>query len=215
MQRAGKRLVLLLLAALVAGGCAGPPAQPTTSGTYKLPTRYRVLATPKDLRDDYVYPPSQTRHVLRWEEDDLDWSISFPGSGYAYAGLVLRRPLDMQSTWNQTELALNIQPASMAPFLSVALIDGSTNRSRVMLECPLSPEPADGRQGVAAKPAPGQKPQVIRLPLSLFGTSGIGLDDGGRAPLEFDWSCVREIRIIAYGDRPGRSVSIQYLRFEK
>lgn len=186
--------------------CAGPQLSPTTDHIPRLaPERSLVLASPKELKEDYAYPPAKMRQTLRWaENDEFEWHIQFAPQNYSYGGVVFRHPKRLGLDWDQKELVFSVQPGSAAPLISVGFVDGDAVAPRVFIDRPL-----DVPEGDAAK-----KIAIIRIPLTAFGREGISVsNDMAYAP--FDWNDVREIRFIANRAPPGREVVIRKLLFEK
>lgn len=188
-------------AALLAAGCAGLE-EPLALDPF--PVQYRLFTTPKDLIDEYAYPSDQTRHRLRWENNEFEWQIRFPPRGHAYGGLRLRRAVDLAQDRRVATIRFTLQPGTWGNSLSIAFVDDPTNGTPVLVDLPVLDKPS----------AAPQRALNIRIPLRNFPDRGPVLEEVVEER-PFDWSRVREIRFIAAGDRPDVPLTIRNLRFEK
>ncbi len=189
-------------ALLLAAGCASrdegsalssPPRSATGIGTE---TRW---LTPRAILEDYAYPPATCRDRFRVTNAETVWNITFPKTGYAYAGIVLRRTSNLAAARTRTRLEFRIKPGHAAARMSAGLVDG---------------------HGVVVDIAAGRPENfrsdgwtTVSLPLSSFPDHGVATGtETGAAMTTFDWSAVREFRLISSGDMPNEVVEVGMLR---
>jgi len=206
---------------LLAGGAAGcshyfgsrwknesvpyDPARQPAAATVLL------LDSPREVREDYSYPPGKTQQGFFWGDEHEEWRIQFPAQGYAHAGFRFFRSKNLQARRDDYELILTIQPGSMARYLWAGLVDGEDAMPNVLIDRPLASYLKPGRLSDRV---------TVRIPLRDFADRGIAvvhdqpLDGTTQHP--FDWNDVREVRLTHNGGRlPHREVVITKLRFER
>ncbi len=212
------------LLCLLLGGLAGGRAETPTSMTFAStgspasPARVAPLSVrriplfghPKEIGEDYVYPPVFTQQRLLWGDDGMEWHMRFPTRRYSYAGVALRRPLDLSLDRPRARLVFKIKPASLAPFLSVALIDSRAEALPVMTDYWL--------QDVGA--LSGDDWATIEIALASFPGEGVAVGPAGSAleaqPRAFDWSALREIRFVSGGGRvPSQEIIVKQVRIQR
>lgn len=187
--------------------------QPPQAPAAQVPLRIRILDSPRLLQADYVYPPFVTRHRLIWSGDDFDWRIRMPAATYAYAGIVFRKPINLEGFHHKMKFTFLIRPARAASFLSFALIDRPAALLPAMSDVELS-----GRTRSL-----GDETALVSIPLIEFpkgvpvGSSSLTSDaPASTAERPLDWSSIREIRVISAGGRiPATEISIRELRFQR
>lgn len=178
-----------------------------------VPRRIDILDSPVRLHSEVSYPPYLTRHRLIWDSDGLDWRLRFPSLRYAYASILLRRPIDLQAHYRNMRLMFKIRPARATAFLSVALLD----------------RPETGPPAIAdvwmidRAPSSGDGWTTVSIPLVDFPLGAL-TDPNVDADFTFpayeyralDWGRIQEIRIISPGGRvPAKEISIRDLRFQR
>jgi hypothetical protein len=197
------RLGALLATVLIgAAGCESPEAR--APGRLLHPHR-SLLGVPRVMLDDYTYPAASVRQEFVWGADkEPEWKIHVEAAGYAYAGILLRHPVDLSKDLRTHDLTFYLQPAGCASNLSIALVDGDAVSPRVLLDRALTTAEMDVKRKAA----------VVRFPLAGFDREGASLSgDGSTAP--FDWSDIREIRFIVH-DAPKRlDLLIKHLRVQR
>ena len=161
MGMAGMRLAVWMGLALSAG-CA------------TAPDRICLLASPRDVRDDKVYPPGATHQRMEWRDGVCRWQINWPADRHAWVDVVRQGPLDLRSGGR---LVFRLQPAGAASNLRIALLDAANPP-----HCVESPLPA----------ATGSGPAVVQLPLTAFQPASV--EDEA-----FDRSAVRGLRLVRDG----------------
>ena len=222
MKPAGRRMRLLLPGVACAALCAR--GEPLPSDTVRLASaagstamvapmstrRIPLFGHPKDIREDYVYPPVFTQQRLIWADADMEWRMRFPPRRYAYAGIKLRRPVDLSLDRPRARLAFKFKPAGMAPFLSIALVGGGDGQLPVLTDYWL--------QDVGA--LSGDDWANIEVALASFPAEGMAVGPVGAAvdekPRVFDWGAVREIRFVSGGGRvPHQEITVKQVRIQR
>ena len=223
--RAGSALIGLT-AGLLLSSCATPPAPPVASISKIERTLTAspvfpqfvvrpipLMGTPKDVKLDYVYPMTFMRQKLVWSDAESQWLMTFPSRRYAYAGISLRKPVDLAAEREFTRLAFRMRPARLAPFLSVALLDQSSNLGdRAMTDFWLN----------EYGPFNGDGWVTVEIALTNFPSQAMTLVEGALNPLEltdpprraFNWSNIHEVRFVSGGGRiPSQEIVVTNLRF--
>ena len=189
------RLIRGALAAglgLLAAGCGSPDAggydDTASAYDFKRATRWPLLASARDLRADYTYPPGAVSQLFRWDAEGLNWQVRFPREGIGRAVVQLRAPLDLRE-WREGRLRFEVSPPEAVGRFALALVDGDAAPGHVLVD--VMPPAQPGRSGGAA---------TVQIPLRSFPADGVVLADsaapgGGLAHGEFDWSDVREFRL--------------------
>jgi hypothetical protein len=172
-----------------------------------------LMGTPKDVKLDYVYPMTFMRQKLVWADAEGQWLMTFPSRRYAYAGIFLRKPVDLAAEREFTRLAFRMRPARLAPFLSVALLDQSSNLGdRAMTDFWLN----------EYGPFNGDGWVTVEIALTNFPSQATTLVEGALNPLEltdpprrdFNWSNIHEVRFVSGGGRiPSQEIVVTNLRF--
>ncbi len=186
-----------------------PPQPPPEPKSKPAPPDIDVFRTPRELREDYVYPPDGTRQIIRWQNDVPSWTIYFSSRRYSYAAIVMRKPYDFTGVQKQSYLTFRMNPGHMANYLSVGLVDGDITPGHILVDIPLVRGPAVTEEGA----------RTFRVPLPDFGETGlpVSADDKiastDRQP--FDWSDVREIRFSTFGKLPRDGVVITEVHFRR
>ncbi len=183
---------------------------------FRTPARIAILNSPRQLQTDVVYPPLISQQALVWTEAGLNWKIRFPPRRYAYAGIVLRKPINLAEHKDRMNLVLRIQPATMARHLVIALVDKPESAPPAYSDVAL----ADFVSGGAADQ------QLIKIPLSAF-TAGevldldpadheLGAETHVHESRALDWTRIGEIRIVSPGGNiPAKQISIQDLLLQR
>ena len=177
--------------------------------------RIPLMNTPLDVRSDYVYPPYFMRQKLSWSDNQNAWHMTFPTRRYAYAGIELKRLVDVADRRELTRLFFRLRPAKLAPFLSVALVDRPTNQTvRAMTDYWLQEAGAFEGEGWVD----------IEIVLTNFPNEALPVvDENNRDPAllaaprrAFDWRTVREVRFVSGGGRiPNQEVVVKDLCFQR
>lgn len=188
---------------------AGVQAAPALAAPFTV-RRIPLFTHPKDIREDYVYPPVYTQQRLIWGDPDMEWRMRFPTRRYAYAGIALRQPLDLSLDRPRARLIFRFRPAHLAPFLSVALVDSGARELPVMTDYWL--------QDVGA--LTGDDWVTIEIALASFPAEGVAVGPIGSAvdekPRVFDWAAVREIRFVSGGGRvPNQEIIVKQMRIQR
>lgn len=158
-----------------------------------------VWLTPKAILEDVLHPAGQSEQRFILVDRDLAWRIAFPPEGYAYAGFTLRRTNDLAAIRPRASLHLRFRPGYEASRYRVALIDGHG----VLVDVPLLPKPTGGETGWLS----------LALPLASFPDRGLLVREGQvKTGVTFDWSKVREFRLIGSGRRSVRHIEVGLLR---
>jgi hypothetical protein len=205
---------VLCAATLVFASCTSsssftPPQPPPEPKSKPAPEDIDVLTSPRDLREDYVYPPDGTRQIIRWQKTHATWTIQFSSRRYSYADIVMRKPYDFTGVKDKSYLTFSLEPAHMANYLSVGLVDGDITPGHILVDIPLVRGPA-----VTDKDA-----RTFRVPLPDFGNAGLpvttgeGVTSTDRQP--FDWTDVREIRFSTFGKLPRDGIVIRDVHFKR
>lgn len=230
-KRAGRRGaggLIIAVTALLLASCAAPepPRAPTVVHRRTAPVLTAspllpqfvirpipLMGTPKDIRQDYVYPDFFMRQKLVWAEAESLWHMTFPSRRYAYGGIELRQPVDLTGSREYTRLAFRLRPARLAPFLSVALLDGPAGQAgRAMTDFWLNEYGTFEGDGWVA----------VEIALTNFPSQALTLMEDALNPLEltdpprrpFDWSHIREVRFVSGGGRiPSQEIVVKNLRF--
>jgi len=175
------------------------------------PPLVMLIENPRVLREDVIYPADSVKQSLLWQNQYAEWRFNLPVKGYAYAGFRFFKPYNLSLHIESYELIFSITPASKSRYLWVGLVDGDDQPGNMLIELPIKE---------FAKTQRGGGSTVVKIPLSMFPSSGIpaqldsGLEDSLSAP--FDWQDVREIRLINPGGRlPPGDVVITEIRFER
>lgn len=202
------------------GSCHAVPQAPRIGGgqlygatagmTASMPRRVNLIASPKDIRSDVAYPPIYMRQKLSWSDQDMEWRMQFPSRRYAYGGVTFRHPLDLSTNREQTRLVFRVRPASLASFLSVALVDNPSNTPPVMIDVWL----------LDALPPAGDGWATVEIALTAFPSQGIPVMVGNDLNFDvaraFDWSRVRELRFVSNGGRiPSEEIVIKHVRLQR
>jgi hypothetical protein len=204
----------LLPVALALAGCRSstftPPQTPPDPLSKPAPEDLELLRSTRDLGEEYSYPPGVTTQTLRWYEDIIEWSLRLARRGYAYGGISLRKPYDFSKHKSETVMSFEFTPASMAPYVSIGLVDGDIAKNHVLVDIPLSELVQETGDGTVR----------VRIPLDRFGNEGLPVAGPGEAPhvagrMPFDWSDVREIRISSLGSLPARGIIVREMRFRR
>lgn len=203
--------------------CAATSASPdrATSGYSASPINATfndrpipLMNSPKDVRQDYVYPMTFMRQKLVWAQAESLWHMTFPSRRYAYAGIELRKPVDLAAERDFTRLSFRMRPARLAPFLSVALLDGSAQPSRpqAMTDFWLQEHGNFSGDGwvtveIALTNFPSQATTLVEDSINPM-----NLEDPPRRP--FNWSSIQEVRFVSGGGRiPSQEIVVKNLRF--
>ncbi len=210
------RLLVPSALLMLGAGCAG------LGGGSKdaLPARIDLIETPRAIRGDYSYPDAYTRHLFLWNDFGANWRIYLPSRRYAHSGIRFIYPHDLSGVRDTYFIELKIRPAKLANHLWVGLVDSKKIPGRVMVDAPMRAEGEPVYRGTDAV--------KIRIPLDRFGgdvllqeADDTG-DDGaidlsaGSDGAVFDWSDVRELRIISPGSRlPAREITIEHLELRR
>jgi len=205
---------LLFIASFALVSCNSPstftPPQPAPEPKSRpAPPDIDVLVTPRELREDYAYPPDGTRQIIRWEGTYPSWTIYFSSRRYSYADIVMRKPYDFTGVKDQSYLTFRVNPGNMANYLSVGLVDGDITPGHILVDVPLVRGPALTESGA----------RTFRVPLKDFGESGLPVSaDENIATTDrqpFDWSDVREIRFSTFGKLPREGIVITEIHFRR
>ncbi len=172
-----------------------------------------LMGSPKDVKLDYVYPMTFMRQKLVWSEAESQWLMTFPSRRYAYAGISLRKPVDLAAEREFSRLAFRMRPARLAPFLSVALLDQSSNLGdRAMTDFWLNEYGSFNGDGWV----------TVEIALTNFPSQATTLVEGALNPLEltdpprrdFNWANINEVRFVSGGGRiPSQEIVVTNLRF--
>ena len=225
-------LALLLSATLWAPGCAshkstaptqgGRPASSarnSSSAAAWLPTfsdrNILLIRSPLDVRSDYVYPPYFMRQKLSWTDSQSQWFMTFPSRRYAYAGIELKKKVDVTKQRDQTKLSFRMRPARLAQFLSIALVDRPTNQAaRAMTDYWIK----------EAGPFEGEGWAKIEIALTNFSDEALPVVDAENANPDvltaprrsFDWTAISEIRFVSGSGRiPNQEIIVKELCFQR
>lgn len=195
------------IAALLCAGCMSPgPPLPIGDSMQFLTERIHLFLTPKELRDETMYPPGATHQILRWKGECFNWVITFPAEGYAYAGITLRRPADLHDCMNHGQLIFTVCPLAAATNLTVALVDGDQTPLHVMVHQPVTAKPMLLNSDIG----------IAKIPLPGFPSRGVVLDAPSpeASSADFDAADIREIRILTAGGLAGQPFTVGQLRIE-
>ncbi len=214
-------VVCLLLTACAATSASPSQSIRTTSNFSASPLNATfterpipLMNSPKDVRQDYVYPMTFMRQKLVWSQAESLWHMTFPTRRYAYAGIELRKPVDLAAERDYTRLSFRMRPARLAPFLSVALLDGSAQPSspQAMTDFWLQEHGTFSGDGwvtveIALTNFPNQATTLIE-----DSVNPMNLEDPPRRP--FNWASIQEVRFVSGGGRiPSQEIVVKNLRF--
>ncbi|MCO5060460.1 MAG: hypothetical protein M9963_00410 [Kiritimatiellae bacterium] len=182
----------------------------------RVPFRIEVLDSPRKLQSERSYPQSITQQALVWNEKGLNWQMSFPPRRYAYTGVVLRKALNLAPHKDRMNLVFRLQPASIARFLSVALLDQPETGQPALADVPLAsfaPKNDDGWQTVKVPLSAFPPGEVLDADPDVHELGAVPHPDADR-PL--DWTQIREIRFISPGANiPARQIAVRDLRVQR
>ena len=164
--------------------------------------------TPKAFIDDYA-EPAATQYLIRWSGPKAEWRILFPRGEPAHAGMILRRSYDYARHRPTARAWFRVTPASAAPHLGLALLDGKPSEAQTMVV-------------QWARPGAGRGPGSAKVSFAFadFPAEGERLDRDGRPTGErrsFDWSAVQEIRLMCDGSAamPEGRIIVEHLTLER
>lgn len=190
-------------ALIFVAGCASPPPPPPPSPApaARSVTETHWLAT-KVFHEEFTHPSNTCQQVFRIAgNSEMTWIIEFSPEGYSYGAIVLRKPCDLFADRANARIAFNIRPALRAPELRAGLVDDRG----VMIDAPVA---GSGCSDISWR--------SIAIPLSDFPERGINTRADAAEPTAiFDWSAVREFRLIAGGRSRTQPVEIRLLRIVK
>lgn len=206
-KRLAKLLPLVLPPLFFLSSCATselptPPAATNNIAPAAQTGGVRWL-TPRAILEDYTYPPDTCKQRFTMIGDDMAWQIDFPPHGYAYGAIALRRTNDLVLARSSgMKLVFRIRPAYAVKELRIALVDG---QGVVVDARAMHPETPSG-EGWAN----------VEVPFTLFPKRGVATaPDTTQSVATFDWSAVREFRLIRAGRMPQQHVEAGMLRIEK
>ncbi len=181
---------------------------PAANPPRATPRHVLPISEPKEILDDFVYPPHVTRQMFVWRGTEPgEWQFNPPADGYGYAGFVFRYPCDFSNRLESTALQFQMKPRAAAKYLGIALVDGDRTVPFVMVDRPL----ADHEIGTWAGGW-----GVFAIPLTAFASKGPGVSRDGAGTLgddrPMDWTDLREIRLFTLGNKtPIQEVTLRNL----
>lgn len=201
--------ILIFLAGCTSSSFIAPQPPPETKSK-PAPANLELLRNTRDLGEEYGYPAGVTTQVIRWYDNEIEWTIRLARRGYAYAGLSLRKSFDFSKFTSETVMSFRFKPASMASYVSIGLVDGDISTNHVLVDIPLADLVTDTGEGWA----------TVRIPLTRFGSEGLPVAGPGEAPhvagrMPFDWSDVKEVRFSSLGSVPRQEMIVTDLRFKR
>jgi hypothetical protein len=142
--------------------------------------------------------------------------MRFPPRQYAYASIILRKPIDLGAHYQHMRLIFDLRPARSVNFLSVGIVDRPRAGAPALSDVALlnrAPLLGDGWTRVIVP--------LIDFPLgaTLEWNSApqeptASPTNVGQRPL--DWSRIQEIRIISPGGEiPAQEIAVRDIRFER
>lgn len=158
------------------------------------------LLTPKTLLEEYSFPTSTCRQTFTvFADGDMTWDVSFPPSIASHGAFIFKRSNDLAAVRATALLRLRIRPGTAAPRVRVGLVD----TAGVLTDLPMA----------APSLAADANWRLVEIPLASFPNRGISTADPANLAT-FDWSAVREFRLISDGRIP-EPVTVGMLRIWK
>ena len=187
--------MLLLLSCASVGPAPVQPAVPVVNARVFQKPVARWLV-PLAVLEENSFPSNSCGQRFVVKGDEMVWQIDFPVGVAASAVLELRRTNDLSAIRADAEIVFRIRPGNLAPLLRAGLVDGKGTVVAVAAS--------------KAEATPDSGWITVELPLATF-------PDGGAQPgaVLFDWSSVKEFRLICSDPMPQRHVEIAMLRIVK
>jgi hypothetical protein len=189
---------------LALSSCSTHRAGLTSSAVVPLtraPTGEIRWLTTHAILEDFTFPPEECRQKFVVMGEDLVWHVDFPAATYSFGAISFRKSSDFSIARERLRLLLRIRPATAASMLRAGLVDGHG----VLVDVPASrSERNDGDW------------ETIDIPLTSFPARGIVTAGGAATQMAiFDWSAVREFRLISDGRLHDAHVVAGQLRISK
>lgn len=195
-------VALSLVGAMFITGCSSTPdAEPGKAPSLRSGTESNVVVwlAPKAILEDVLHPPGSCNQHFVLTDRDMAWHIEFPLEGYAHAGFVLRKTNDLSSVQARASLRLRFNPGYEANHYRAALVDSHGT----LISLPLV------RKVEVFEPGWIE----VRLPLNSFPERGLNTTSKDlQTGVIFDWSTIREFRLMGNGRRSATHVEVGVLR---
>ena len=194
--------IIVLAASLFGAGCATTPDTGSTDNGAKrggIESNAVLWLEPRAILEDVLHPPGACNQHFILTDRSLAWHVDYPLEGYAYAGFVLRSTNNLAASREKGRLRLRFRPGYEAGRYRAALLDAN----KTLISLPLVRKAESVESGWLE----------IDLPLSAFPERGLAVQESGlQTGVIFDWSSVREFRLIGNGRRSTRHVEVGLLR---
>ena len=180
-------------------GCPGTQAAPVYLSASK---RVIDVLTPRSVLEESSFPPGacEQSFTVTGGENLMTWRVTFPAQDESWAGFSFRRTNDLAAIHDHGRVELRVKPDAASSHLGIVLVDGHGAVAYAPLAGPRIITAGDG-WGWSVISLVDFRDQHISNNVSATVSSA-----------KFDWSGVREFRLMSDGHLPQPVVQITRLR---